>query len=70
MKSSDMGLLLHVDNEQIMDLVQTLLMGQARIDQQLKRLEQSIQNIEQALGSDPWTQGHDGHSDEFDSYPF
>jgi hypothetical protein len=70
MKSSDMGTLLHADNEQLIYLAQTILMGQSKIDQQLKELEQSIKNIEQALRSDPWTQGHDGYSDEFDSYPF
>ena len=48
-----------MDNNQIVFLLQKILLGQAKIEERIKV-------IEQALASDPWTQGR-GEYEEFDN---
>lgn len=50
-----------MDNNQIVFLLQKILLGQAKIEERIKV-------IEQALASDPWTQGRgEGEYEEFEN---
>ena len=51
-----------MDNEQIVFLLQRILLGQAKIEERIK-------GIEQALASDPWTQGRE-YEDFENEIPF
>lgn len=47
--------LLHADREQLIDLI--------------KKMDERLSRIEQALVQDPWTQGRD-YDDDRDPFPF
>jgi len=52
-----------VDNNQIVFLLQKILLGQAKIEERIKV-------IEQALASDPWTQGRREYEEFENEIPF
>jgi hypothetical protein len=51
---------LHTKQDQITFLLQRILMGQAKIEERIK-------GIEEALATDPWTQGKDDYYEEYEN---